>query len=159
MNAEVWVTVGFLIFLGLLAWQGVHSTILKGLDGRAARIAGELADASRLRAEAEKLLREFEAKRAAAEKEAEAIVHDAREEAARLKADAEAKLADYVTRRAAQAEQKIAQAEMLATAEVRASAADAAIKAAEAILRGATGQAAADALIAKGIAEAKAKLN
>ena len=156
---EIWVAVGFLIFIGILGWQGVHKMLLSGLDSRGQKIAGELAEATRLRVEAEKLLKEFEAKRVAAEKDAETIVADAKAEADRIKAEAETRLADFVTRRTAQAEQKIAQAETQATADVRAAAADAAIRTAEAILRGSAGQASADGLVTSGIADVRAKLN
>jgi F-type H+-transporting ATPase subunit b len=159
MTAEFWVVIGFLIFVALVLWSGAHKMIAKGLDARTARIAKELEEATRLRVEAEKLLREFEAKRAGAEGEAQAIIRDAQDEAARMKAEAEAKLKEFVARRTVQAEQKIAQAETQAAAEVRASAADAAIKVAETIMRGATGKANADSLIAEGIAEVKTRLN
>jgi F-type H+-transporting ATPase subunit b len=57
------------------------------------------------------------------------------------------------------AETRIAQAEAHALAEVRAAAADAAVTAAEKVLSDMTRGAAADALIAKGISDLKAKLN
>jgi len=159
MSAENWVAVGFLIFIGILVWQRVPHMLLSGLDKRGQKIAAELAEAARLRQEAEKLLKEFEAKRIAAEKEAEAIVAEAKEEADLLKQEAETRLADFVKRRTAQAEQKIAQAETQAAAEVRSAAVDAAVRAAESILRGDTGQAAAEKLLTAGIADVKAKLN
>ena len=77
MSAEFWVGVGFFIFIGILAYAGVHKTLLKGIDARAVRISAELHEAQRLRMEAEKLLAEYEAKRVAAEKEATAIVAEA----------------------------------------------------------------------------------
>jgi F-type H+-transporting ATPase subunit b len=159
MSAELWVAVSFLIFVGIFIWSGAPKMIAKGLDARTSRIAKELEEATRLRVEAEKLLRDFEAKRVGAEAEAEAIIRDAQDEAARMKAEAEAKLKEFVARRTVQAEQKIAQAETQATAEVRASAADAAIKVAETIMRCATGKASADSLIAEVISEVKTRLN
>ena len=54
--------------------------------------------------------------------------------------------------------QKIAQAEVQATAEVRAAAAEAAVKASEQILRKDVATS-ADALLAKGLAEVRTKLN
>jgi F-type H+-transporting ATPase subunit b len=154
-----YVAVGFVIFLGILGYYGVHKTLLGMLDARAAKVQDQLDQASALRKEAETLLREYEAKRAAAEKDAAQIVEDAKAEAARIRTENEAKLADFVARRTKMAEQKIAQAEATASAEVRAAAADAAVKAAEAVLRGQSTGKVADDLIAAGLKDVRARLN
>jgi F-type H+-transporting ATPase subunit b len=155
----VWVAVGFVIFLGILGYYGVHKLILKALDDRGQKVADQLAAAAALRADAEKLLVEYEAKRAAAEKEASSIIDEAKAEAERIRKSEEAKLADFVARRTKMAEQKIAHAEATASAEVRAAAADAAIRAAETILRVQSKGKLADSLIASGLKEVKARLN
>ena len=134
-SAEFWVAVAFLIFWGILFYKGVPGSVMNQLDSRGKRIAGELAEAKRLRQDAERLLQEYEAKRAAAEREAADIVSTARAEAERLAAEAQEKMADFVKRRTATAEAKIAQAEAQASAEVRAAAVDAAIRASERVLR------------------------
>lgn len=154
-GAEFWVGASFFIFMGILAFAGVHKKILGGLDARGAKIAAQLAEADRLRNEAAALLKTYEDKRKAAEKDAEAIVAAAKEEAARLELEAKAKLEDFVKRRTAQAEMKIAQAEAQATADVRAAAVDIATKAAGAILADSPPEAAFDA----GLAQVKAQLN
>jgi F-type H+-transporting ATPase subunit b len=154
-----WVAVGFVIFVGILGYFGAHKAILATLDARGQKVAEQLAAASALRAEAEKLLAEYETKRVAAEKEAATIIEDAKAEAERIRVDQEAKLADFVTRRTKMAEQKIAQAEASATSEVRAAAADAAIRAAETILRGQAKGKIADDLIMAGLKDVKARMN
>jgi len=115
----------------------------------------QLAEADRLRNEAAALLKSYEDKRKAAEKDAEAIVAAAKDEAARLELEAKAKLEEFVKRRTAQAEQKIAQAEAQATADVRAAAVELATKAAGSILASAKPEAAFEA----GLAQVKAQLN
>lgn len=155
----VWVGVAFVIFIAILAYFGVPKAIVSALDARGEKVAQELAEARRLRLEAEKLLAEYEAKRKAAETEATSIVAAANEEAKRLAAEAEAKLNDFVARRTKSAEEKIALAESQAEAEVRAAAAEAATKAAELIIRSQVGGKAGDALFAAGLGEVKAKLN
>lgn len=154
-----WVGVGFVLFFALLAYLGVHRTVLGALDARGQQIAAELAEAKRLREEAEALLASFERKRAQAESDAAAIVQQAKTEAERLAKDAEAKMADFVKRRQAQAEQKIAQAESQAAADVRAAAADAAARAAEVILRTETAGAAGEGLVRAGLSGLKGRLN
>lgn len=154
-----WVGVAFFIFIGILAYFGVPKAIVAALDARGEKVAQELAEARRLRVEAEKLLAEYEAKRKAAETEAAEIIASANEEAKRLAAEAEAKLNDFVTRRTKSAEDKIALAESQAEAEVRAAAAEAATRAAEVIIRAQVGGKTGETLFAAGLSEVKAKLN
>ena len=101
---ETWVAVAFLIFLGILAYVGVHKTVLTALDHRAARIKTELEEASRLRDEAAKLLAEYKRKQGEAEREAAAIVAEAKAEAERVAAETHAKMEDFVARRTKMAE-------------------------------------------------------
>ncbi len=147
MDAEAWVAVGFLCFVGVVVYLGAHTRIGATLDARGQRIRGELDEAERLRKEAADLLASFEGKRVQAEREAAAIVEQARTEAKLIADEAETRMGDFVTRRTAQAEAKIANAETQAMSEVRATAADAAVAAARVVLRnavGANGNAATD---------------
>jgi F-type H+-transporting ATPase subunit b len=158
-DAEFWVAVAFLMFLGLLGWIGAHRMITDALDSRAARIKTELDEARRVRDEAEALLAEYKRKRGEADREAEAIVTAARQEAERLAAEAKTKVEEFVARRTKMAETKIAQAEAQALADVRSAAADAAVAAAEKILSETAKGKVGDDLIAQGIRDLKAKLN
>ena len=156
---ETWVTIAFIILMGLFGYLGVHRTVLKALDNRSARIKGELDDARRLKEEAAKVLEEYKARRASAEREAEDIITTARTEAERIATEAKAKMEDFVARRTKTAENKIALAEAQALADVRAAAADAAVAAAANIMSQSVKGQVADELLAKGIAEVKQKLN
>jgi len=158
-EAETWVAIAFVAFLGLLAYVGAHRQLAKSLDDRAARIKAELDEARKLRDDAAQLLSDYQRKRQEAETEAQGIIAGARAEAERMAADAKVKVEEFVARRTQLAETKIAQAEAQAAAEVRGAAADAAVAAAEKILaQQATGKLAAD-LIAKGIEDVRKKLN
>jgi F-type H+-transporting ATPase subunit b len=156
---ETWVAVAFVIFLGVLLYVGVHNKVIAALDQRGARIKSELDEARRLRDEAQALLTEYQRKQGEAEREAEAIIAEAKAEAERVAAEARGKMEEFVARRTQLAETKIGQAEAQAMAEVRAAAADAAVAAAEKILRDTAKGKVADDLIARGIADVKAKLN
>ena len=159
MEAETWVAIAFVIFLGILAYVGVHRTILNTLDKRSARIKAELDEARQLRDEAKKLLAEYQNKKGEAEREAEAIIASAKADAERLAAEADVKLQDFIARRTKMAETKIGQAEAQAVADVRAAAAEAAVAAAEKVLTQATTGKVADALVTQGIADVQKKLN
>ena len=158
-EAEFWVALGFLVFVGLMGYLGVHRQITKSLDERAARIKADLDEARKLKEEATALLADYERKRSEAEHEAQDIIAGAQAEAARLATDAKAKVEEFVSRRTKMAETKIAQAEAQAAAEVRAAAADAAVAAAEKILSQETKGKLAAELIAKGIEDLRKKLN
>jgi F-type H+-transporting ATPase subunit b len=158
-EAEFWVAVAFVILMGVFAYFGIHRTVLKALDHRSERIKAELDDARRLKEEAAKLLAEYQARRASAEREAEEIISNARAEAERIASEAKTKMEDFVARRTKTAESKIALAEAQALADVRAAAADAAVAAASTILSRSVKGPIADDLLAKGIDDVRQKLN
>jgi F-type H+-transporting ATPase subunit b len=156
---ETWVAIAFVILMAVFVWLGVHRTVLTALDHRAQRIKAELDDARRLKEEAAKLLADYQARRASAEREAQEIVTNARSEAERIAAEAKTRMEDFVARRTKTAENKIALAEAQALADVRAAAAEAAVAAASTVLSQSVKGSVAENLLAKGIAEVKAKLN
>lgn len=134
LDNSFYATVALVIFIGMMMYFGVPRIIGKMLDGKIKQIADDLAEAKRLREEAAALLVEYEQKRVAAESEAEGIISAAKDEATRLTAEAQTSLAEMLARRTKAVEDKIAQAEAQAVAEVRARSADVAIEAARAVL-------------------------
>jgi F-type H+-transporting ATPase subunit b len=158
-EAEFWVAVAFIIFVGVLGYFGAHRRLVNSIDDRRDRIKAELDEARRLKAEAEALLATYRRKQQEAEREAQTIIASAKAEAERLAGEAEAKIEEFVVRRTKMAEGKIAQAEAQALADVRSAATEVAVAAAEAILTHSVKGKVADDLLAKGIADLKAKLN
>jgi F-type H+-transporting ATPase subunit b len=158
-DAEFWVAVAFVAFLGTLGYLGVHEMMVKYVDQRRDRIKAELDEARRLKEEAQALLAEYQRRLRAAEQEAKGIISGAQAEAERMAAEATAKMEEFVTRRTKMAEAKIAQAEAQALADVRGAAAEAAVGAAEKVLAQTVKGDIADGLVAKGIADVKSKLN
>ena len=159
IEAEAWVAVAFVLFLGILVYVGAHRRVIAGIDQRQARIKAELEEARRLREEAQALLVEYQRKRHEADREAEAIIATANAEAERLAAEGKTRLEDFVARRTKMAETKIAQAEAQALADVRSSAADAAVAAAEKILSTTAKGKIGDDLLARGIADLRKGFN
>ena len=158
LEAEFWVLVAFVIFMGV-AWKlGGFKAATDGLDGRAKRVRNELDEARRLREEAAAVLADYKRRSKEAEKEAEAIVASAHEEAERTAKEGQVRLEDYIARRTKSAEQKIAQAEAQAAAQVRAAAADAAVKVSETILRERMQGNAAQDLLKASLGEVKTRL-
>jgi len=159
MDAEIFVSLGFLVLLGLLVYFGAFRTVLKGLDARGEAVQAELDQAARLRDEATALLASFEKKSKEAEANAAKIVEEARTQAEQLAKEAAERLNDFIARRTKQAEAKIAQAEAQAAADVRGAAADRAARAAEVVLRDQMQGASGADLVSREISNLKSHLN
>ncbi len=134
-DAAWWAFVALVLFIAVVLYLKLPGMITGMLDKRISKIQEDLNEAERLRAEAKALLDSYARKRQEAEKEAEGIVLAAREEAFRMTADASAALDSLIVRRTKAVEDKIAQAEASAVAEVRARSADLAVEAARILLR------------------------
>jgi len=159
-EAEFWVGVGLLIFLGIVVFVAKAPKKLgASLDAQAQAIQANLDEAARIRGEAERLLETLKAERAEAERHAKAMLAQAQAEAKRLEADAKVKLDESLARRQQMAERKIATAEAQAAAEVKAAAADLAAQAAEQVLTARLAGAKSDPLVDVAIGQLAAKLS
>jgi F-type H+-transporting ATPase subunit b len=152
-DATFFAFVAFAIFFIVMIWLKVPATIMSALDARSAEIAKELHEARRLREEAEKLLADYQAKKATAEAEAKAIVAAAKEQAAAVAEETRQSMMAAMARREKQADDRIASAGTKASDEVRAAAAEAAIAAAERLIRERMNDSAQAGLVADGVAE------
>ena len=130
LNATAWVSVAMLIVILIMIWKKVPAVIGKALDAKIHAIRAQLDEANQLRAEAEKLKAEYEAKQKAVEGETADMIAHAKAEAEAIVAQARVDAAALIERRGKMAEDKIAAAERAAVAEVRTRAADAAAAAA-----------------------------
>jgi F-type H+-transporting ATPase subunit b len=158
-EAEFWVAVSFFLFVGLVLYLGAHKKLAAALDARAARIAKELAEAQRLRVEAENVLADYRRKQGEAVEEAQGIIDLASKEAEILAAETRRSMKEHFDRRMKLAEDKIARAEAEALREVRAAAADAAVAAAQIVIAQKITPETADKLVKRGIEALKGKLN
>jgi F-type H+-transporting ATPase subunit b len=158
-TAELWVAVSFFLFVGLVIYFGAHKKVAVWLDSRAERIAKDLAEAERLRVEADKVLADYRRKQADAVKEAQAIIDLASREAEILAAETRRSMKEHFERRMKLAEDKIARAEAEALRQVRDAAADAAVTAAQIVIAQKLTPETADKLVKQGIDALKGKLN
>lgn len=150
-RAPTWVAVAFVIFVllfGRMLWKALAGM----LDKRAELIRAELAEARRLKREAEAMLSEATASRTQALSDAQHLLEGAKVEAARLAEIARTDAALSATRRERMAMDRIAAAEKAAITEVRVAAAEIAATAAERVIRSSFGGEAASALVDHAIA-------
>ena len=158
-NTDFVVTVGFLVFVGILIYYKVPAKIGALLDGRAAQIKAELEEARALRDEAKAVLASYEKKQKDVLEQSERIVAVAKEEAMNAAAQAKADLKASIARRLAAAEEQIASAEASAIREVREKAISVAVAAAGDVLAKQMTAEGAAASIDAAIAQVEAKLH
>ena len=158
-DTSTWVSLGFLVVVGLFAYMGVHKQIAESLDKRTQKIADDLDEARRLREEAQEMLAKYQRRQREAEEEAQAIVEQAKRDAKRMAADMREKIDEQIERRTKAAEDKIARAEAQALADVRNQTVDTAIEATRAIIRERMDQSAHSALAEQAVEDLRARLN
>ncbi len=128
-----WVLIAFILFFVIFG-RKLWSALVQMLDDRAARVRTELEEAARLRQEAEAMLRDAEARRAEALREAQALIAGAKAEAGRVAAAAGAEAEASARRREQMAMDRIAAAEKAAVDEVRLTAVEVATMAARQVI-------------------------
>lgn len=128
-----WVVIAFILFFVLFG-KKLWAALAGFLDARAVAVKAELEEASRLRREAESMLRDAEKQRADALTDARALIERAQAEAARLATAAAAEAEASAKRREQMAIDRIAAAEKAAVDDVRLTAAEIATAAARQML-------------------------
>lgn len=129
-DATMLVALAMLVVILLALWKKVPAMIAGALDGQIAGIKQQLDQATALRAEAENIKSEYEAKAKQAIVDADAMKASAEAEANLIVVRAKSDATALIERRAKAAEEKIAAAERAAIADVRNKAASAAAAAA-----------------------------
>jgi len=129
-DATMLVALAMIAVIVLAIWKKVPAMIAGALDNQIAGIRQQLDQATALRAEAEAIKTEYEAKAKQAAIDAEAMKAAAEEEAKLIVSRAKSDATALIGRRAQAAEEKIAAAERAAIADVRKKAASAAAAAA-----------------------------
>ena len=133
-NTDFVVTLAFLLFIGVLVYFRVPQIVAGLLDKRAEGIRNDLAEARRLREEAQEIYASYERRQREVKTQADEIVANAKREAV-LEADkAKSALQASIARRLKAAEEQIASAEGDAVRAVRDRAIQTAISAATEIL-------------------------
>lgn len=158
-NTDLIVAIAFVIFIGILVYFKVPNKLSGLLDQRAAGIRDELAEARKLREDAQELRASFERKQIEVQEEADRIVASAKEAAQAAAEQAQVDLQDSIKRRMKAAEEQIASAEAAAIRDIRNAAVSISIAAAGDVIRKTTTAEDADALIAESIKTVEAQLH
>ncbi|MDQ7263424.1 F0F1 ATP synthase subunit B [Paracoccus sp. PS-1] len=133
-NTDFIVTLAFLLFVGILVYFRVPQIVGGLLDKRAEGIRNDLAEARRLREEAQEIYASYERRQREVKSQADDIVANARREAVSEAEKAKKALQLSIERRLKAAEEQIASAEAEAVRAVRDRAIQTAVTAAAEIL-------------------------
>ncbi len=158
-NTDFVVTIGFVIFIGILLYYRVPGMITSRLDARGNQIRRDLDEARALREEAQALLAQYERRQKEVKGQAEDIVKAARAEAEKAAEAGKADIRRSVDRRLRTATEQIAAAEAAAIREIRDRAAAVAVAAASEVIRGRMSDADAASLVDASIAEVGERLH
>ena len=158
-NPDFVLSIAMVIFLGVLAYYGVHKMLFRLLDERADKIRAELDEARRLREEAQTLLASYERRQSEVKEQAAAIITRAHQDAEDAAEAAKADIEESVERRLRAAEEQIGLAEEAAVREVRDRAIEVATAAAAEVIARKLTDARAGQLIDSAIETVGAKLN
>jgi F-type H+-transporting ATPase subunit b len=158
-NTDFVVLIAFIVFIAVLLFLKVPTTLAGMLDKRSQGIAAEIEEAKALQEEARTLLAEYERKQKDVKEQADRIVAHAREEAQLAADKAQEDLKASIARRIAAAEDQIASAESAAVKEVRDTAIAVAVAAARDVIAEQLSAEDRDRLIDESIDQVNAKLH
>lgn len=158
-DESFFVAAAFFTVIGAFIYLKLPSKLMQSLDEKSAQIAKELDDAKALRAEAEKVLADYEEQRKQAEAQAEQMIADAKASAERTAAEARAAMQAAMERRTKQTEEKIARAQENLEKEVRAAITSLAVDAAAHLMATGMTDEMAQKLVDGNIAELGERLN
>lgn len=113
-----WVSVAFVLFFVIFGYK-LWSVIAAALDGRADSIRDQLAEAARLRREAEQMLEDATRERDSAQVEAQALIAASEAEATALKEQAARDASEATARHEKLTRERIEIAEQAALREIR----------------------------------------
>jgi F-type H+-transporting ATPase subunit b len=125
--------IAFVLFI-LLSYRKIASALSKMLDLRILKVEKELADALKLREDAQAMLSEYEKKYRSIEKESEDIIRQAHEKVEAMRHSAEVELKMAIEMRLKAANSKIQKAEELAIQDVQRQVVDIALMAARQLI-------------------------
>lgn len=157
-DVTFWVAMAFVVFFALLG-KKLMTIILSGLDGRSARIAKELEEATRLKEEAKSILALYQRKHHRMMEEADEMLAHAREEAGRIVEQSKAKLDEELNKRTEMALQRIATMEARVMQDIRDQAVDITVSAARRLIMDNLGRDMAEEIISSAITNVQRRFN
>ena len=113
-----WVFIAFIIFISIAIYLKVPNMVTKLLDEQISKIKNDLDDARKLKEDANSLLAEYERKIDSANKEAENIINQAKNNEKLYEENSNKKVEEFISRSEKQSIEKIQQAQKSAIKKI-----------------------------------------
>ncbi|HVF33515.1 MAG TPA: F0F1 ATP synthase subunit B [Acidimicrobiales bacterium] len=130
----VYAVIAFLVLLALM-WKFAFPAVQKAMDGRTQRIRDNLDEAERTKAEAQRILEEYQRQLADAKNESARIIDEARQTAEQMRRDLMVRAEAEVNELRDRSRQEIEAAQVRAVADLRTQVSELAIGAAEVVVQ------------------------
>ena len=134
MSEFVYAALAFFVLLALM-WKFAFPAVQKAMDGRTQRIRDNLDEAERTKAEAQRILEEYQRQLADAKNESARIIDEARQTAEQMRRDLMVRAEAEVTELRDRSRQEIEAAQIRAVADLRTQVSELAIGAAEVVVQ------------------------
>jgi F-type H+-transporting ATPase subunit b len=134
MSEFVYAALAFFVLLALM-WKFAFPAVQKAMDGRTQRIRDNLDEAERTKAEAQRILEEYQRQLADAKNESARIIDEARQTAEQMRRDLMVRAEAEVTELRDRSRQEIEAAQVRAVADLRTQVSELAIGAAEVVVQ------------------------
>ena len=158
MDATFWVTISFLIFLGILAYFKIPQKIRETLEQNILKIKNQINEAEKLKEDAKNILTEHEKKISNSKKEVREMINKASEEAEKNVIRVNKEFHNLMENRKKNAEERIRQLKNQAEKDIKNASVKIAIESVEKLIKNSLDKSKLDKIYSSSIEETKLAL-
>ena len=158
LDATFWVTISFLIFIGILFYFKVPQKIKETLEQNILNIKNQIAEAEKLKEDAKNILSEHEKKISNSKKEVKEMINKANEEAEKNIIRVNKEFHDLMENRKKSAEERIRQIKNQATKDIKNASVKIAIESVEKLIKNSLDKSKLDKIYSSSVEETKLAL-
>ena len=158
LDATFWVTISFLIFIGILFYFKVPQKIKETLEQNILNIKNQIAEAEKLKEDAKNILSEHEKKISNSKKEVKEMINKANEETEKNIIRVNKEFHDLMENRKKSAEERIRQIKNQATKDIKNASVKIAIESVEKLIKNSLDKSKLDKIYSSSIEETKLAL-
>ena len=158
LDATFWVTISFLIFLGILIYFKIPQKIKETLEQNISNIKNQIAEAEKLKEDAKNILTEHEKKISNSKNEVMEMINRANEEAEKNVIKTNNEFHNFMENRKKNAEERIRQLKSQAVKDIKNASVKIAIESVEKLIKNSLDKSKLDKIYASSIEETKLAL-
>ena len=158
LDATFWVTISFLIFIGILFYFKVPQKIMETLEQNILNIKNQIVEAEKLKEDAKNILSEHEKKISNSKKEVKEMINKANEESEKNIIRVNKEFHDLMENRKKSAEERIRQIKNQATKDIKNASVKIAIESVEKLIKNSLDKSKLDKIYSSSVEETKLAL-